>query len=57
MIQKVGRIVPHLALKPGGRFSVEQIMAGPEACAAEVEKRRTNLKSMSRALYEELEFG
>ena len=54
MIQKIGRILPHLALKPGGRFSVETLNEGPEACAVEVEKRRANLKSLSRALYEEL---
>ena len=54
MIQKIGRILPHLALKPGGRFSVEKLWEGPEACAAEVEKRRANLKSVSRALFKEL---
>jgi hypothetical protein len=54
MIQKVGRIIGHVSLSPGGNYSQETRQGGPEAIARELERRRAHLKAPAQALGEEL---
>ena len=54
MIQKIGRILPHVQLKPTGRYSKETLLGGEEAVTAELIRRRACLRSCSQAVGEEL---
>jgi hypothetical protein len=53
-IGKLSRLLPHLQLKPGGRYSKEVEAAGAPAKLAELERRRATMDSPAKTIVEEL---
>ena len=55
-VGKIARIMPHIALSPGGRYmySLETLRGGDATIKAEYERRVANLASPAQAVTEEL---
>lgn len=50
--ERMGRQMPHLTKGPRGRYSLEDLRAGPDRVAEVLATRRRRLKSLCRGMYE-----